>query len=60
MVVYTISLGQDDTFSVKDYGVYDMWTKTGNHHRQNAARLKQQIEGKTIMFMADCGEGVKT
>ena len=50
MVAYTISLRPDDTFSVKDYGVYDMWTKTGNQHRQNAARLKQQIESKTIMF----------
>ena len=45
MVAYTISL-EDNTFSVKDFGVYNLYQRTGNMHVINTERLAQQMESK--------------
>ena len=49
MVAYTITPAADDTFTVKDFGVYDLYTKTGDKHKADTERLAQQIESKLTL-----------
>ena len=46
-VAYSITPGVDDTYTIKDFGVYNLYKRTNSNHIKHTERLVKQIEGIT-------------
>ena len=47
MVAYSVTLGDDDTFTIRDFGVYNLYHRAASMHIINTERLAQQMESKS-------------
>ena len=58
-VAYSVRPGLDDTYTITDFGVYNLYKRNDNNHIKNTERLVQQIEGMcaislTCFFFFTC------
>ena len=55
MVAYSVTLGDDDTFTIRDFGVYNLYHRAASMHIINTERLAQQMESKSTAFSSNFG-----